>query len=137
MGIGHVRYPTAGSASAQEAQPFFVNSPLGIYMIHNGNLTNCDQLRTLLNSSTSFFNRHLRTDSDSEVCGGWVGGVGSGGSGVWGGGWARGVVASQDDAVEGAAGLPRALPVGSHSCLGTHRPLPPAPRAAGAAECAG
>ena len=81
MGIGHVRYPTAGSASAQEAQPFFVNSPLGIYMIHNGNLTNCDQLRTLLNSSTSFFNRHLRTDSDSEVSGcvglwGWVGVVG-------------------------------------------------------------
>ncbi|EFN59299.1 hypothetical protein CHLNCDRAFT_137657 [Chlorella variabilis] len=67
VGIGHVRYPTAGSASAQEAQPFFVNSPLGIYMIHNGNLTNCDQLRQLLNSSTSFFNRHLRTDSDSEV----------------------------------------------------------------------
>ena len=67
VGIGHVRYPTAGSSSAQEAQPFFVNSPLGIYLIHNGNLTNTDQLRTLLNSSTSFFNRHLRTDSDSEV----------------------------------------------------------------------
>lgn len=67
MGIGHVRYPTAGSSSAQEAQPFFVNSPLGIYLIHNGNLTNTDQLRQLLNSSTSFFNRHLRTDSDSEV----------------------------------------------------------------------
>lgn len=67
VGIGHVRYPTAGTASAQEAQPFFVNSPLGIYLIHNGNLTNTDQLRQLLNSSTSFFNRHLRTDSDSEV----------------------------------------------------------------------
>lgn len=67
VGIGHVRYPTAGSASAQEAQPFFVNSPLGIYLIHNGNLTNTDQLRKLLNSSTSFFNRHLRTSSDSEV----------------------------------------------------------------------
>jgi len=67
VGIGHVRYPTAGSASAQEAQPFFVNSPLGIYLIHNGNLTNTDRLRKLLNSSTSFFNRHMRTDSDSEV----------------------------------------------------------------------
>jgi amidophosphoribosyltransferase len=67
VGIGHVRYPTAGSSSASEAQPFFVNSPLGIYLIHNGNLTNTDQLRQLLNSSTSFFNRHLRTSSDSEV----------------------------------------------------------------------
>lgn len=67
FGIGHVRYPTAGSSSAQEAQPFFVNSPLGIYLIHNGNLTNPGKLRESLNSSTSFFNRHLRTESDSEV----------------------------------------------------------------------
>ena len=67
MGIGHVRYPTAGSASAQEAQPFFVNSPLGIYLIHNGNLTNVDALRHTLEDSQSFFNRHLRTESDSEV----------------------------------------------------------------------
>lgn len=67
VGIGHVRYPTAGSSSATEAQPFFVNSPLGIYLIHNGNLTNTDELRGLLNSSTSFFNRHMKTDSDSEV----------------------------------------------------------------------
>ena len=67
VGIGHVRYPTAGSASAQEAQPFFVNSPLGIYLIHNGNLTNVETLRHTLEGSQSFFNRHLRTDSDSEV----------------------------------------------------------------------
>lgn len=66
-GMGHVRYPTAGSASAAEAQPFFVNSPLGIYLIHNGNLTNTEYLRQLLNSSDSFFNRHLKTTSDSEV----------------------------------------------------------------------
>ena len=66
-GIGHVRYPTAGSSSAQEAQPFFVNSPLGMYLIHNGNLTNTDALRETLNSSDSFFNRHMKTDSDSEV----------------------------------------------------------------------
>ena len=67
VGMGHVRYPTAGTASASEAQPFFVNSPLGIYLIHNGNLTNTDELREMLNASTSFFNRHLRTGSDSEV----------------------------------------------------------------------
>ncbi len=66
-GIGHVRYPTAGTPSAQEAQPFFVNSPLGIFLIHNGNITNAQELRSSLNSSESFFNRHLRTDSDSEV----------------------------------------------------------------------
>ena len=51
----------------QEAQPFFVNSPLGMYLIHNGNITNTDELKVLLNSSSSFFNRYLRTDSDSEV----------------------------------------------------------------------
>ena len=62
-----MRYPTAGSSSAQEAQPFFVNSPLGIYLIHNGNLTNTSSLRQSLEGSQSFFNRHLRTDSDSEV----------------------------------------------------------------------
>lgn len=69
VGIGHVRYPTAGTASVQEAQPFFVNSPLGIYLIHNGNLTNTTQLRDMLQSSHSFFNRHMRTNSDSEVRG--------------------------------------------------------------------
>ena len=67
VGMGHVRYPTAGTASVQEAQPFFVNSPLGMYLIHNGNITNTAELKVLLNSSSSFFNRYLRTDSDSEV----------------------------------------------------------------------
>lgn len=66
-GLAHVRYPTAGSASSKEAQPFFVNSPLGIYLIHNGNLTNTAELRDMLQSSKSFFNRMLRTSSDSEV----------------------------------------------------------------------
>mmetsp|Transcript_39226 Transcript_39226/g.83968 ORF Transcript_39226/g.83968 Transcript_39226/m.83968 type:complete len:609 (+) Transcript_39226:138-1964(+) len=67
VGIGHVRYPTAGTASALEAQPFFVNSPLGIFLIHNGNITNTESLRDRLQGSKSFFNRCLRTDSDSEV----------------------------------------------------------------------
>jgi hypothetical protein len=62
-----VRYPTAGGASAKEAQPFFVNSPLGMFLIHNGNLTNAASLRKGLQSSSSFFNRMLRTNSDSEV----------------------------------------------------------------------
>eukprot|EP01026_Neomeris_dumetosa_P007452 TRINITY_DN1229_c0_g1_i13.p1 TRINITY_DN1229_c0_g1~~TRINITY_DN1229_c0_g1_i13.p1 ORF type:complete len:593 (-),score=81.38 TRINITY_DN1229_c0_g1_i13:67-1845(-) len=66
-GIAHVRYPTAGSSSAKEAQPFFVNSPLGIWLIHNGNLTNVEELRSILNSQASFYNRMLRTRSDSEV----------------------------------------------------------------------
>ena len=62
IGLGHVRYPTQGGLSATEAQPFFVNSPLGIYLIHNGNLTNTDELRLRhLNA------RHMRTNSDSEV----------------------------------------------------------------------
>lgn len=67
VGLGHVRYPTAGTSSVQEAQPFFVNSPLGMYLVHNGNITNTDELKVLLNSSSSFFNRYLRTNSDSEV----------------------------------------------------------------------
>jgi amidophosphoribosyltransferase len=56
-----VRYPTAGSLSANEAQPFFVNSPLGIYLIHNGNLTNADDLLEGLGG------RMMKTTSDSEV----------------------------------------------------------------------
>ncbi len=63
-GIGHVRYPTAGSASSAEAQPMYVNSPFGIALAHNGNLTNDAQLRQdLFNTDL----RHLNTESDSEV----------------------------------------------------------------------
>ncbi|MDD4319815.1 MAG: amidophosphoribosyltransferase [Candidatus Peribacteraceae bacterium] len=64
MGIGHVRYPTAGCSSEFEAQPFFVNSPFGIALAHNGNLTNSKQLAHEL-LHTDF--RHLNTSSDSEV----------------------------------------------------------------------
>lgn len=64
MGIGHVRYPTAGCNSEFEAQPFFVNSPFGIALAHNGNLTNSKQLAKEL-LETDF--RHLNTTSDSEV----------------------------------------------------------------------
>ncbi len=65
LGLGHCRYTTCGNCdSVDEAQPFFVNAPLGIYLIHNGNLTNTDELREKILTK---YHRHLRTDSDTEI----------------------------------------------------------------------
>jgi amidophosphoribosyltransferase len=63
-GIGQCRYPTAGSSSEEEAQPFYVNAPFGITLAHNGNLTNADQLKIEMFKKDR---RHINTDSDSEV----------------------------------------------------------------------
>jgi len=65
IGLGQVRYPTAGNAySEEEAQPFYVNAPFGLVMVHNGNLTNAQVLKAELFSTD---HRHINTESDSEV----------------------------------------------------------------------
>ncbi|MBL0420207.1 amidophosphoribosyltransferase [Ramlibacter sp. AW1] len=65
VGLGQVRYPTAGNAyNEEEAQPFYVNAPFGIVLVHNGNLTNAQALKAELFSTD---HRHINTESDSEV----------------------------------------------------------------------
>jgi amidophosphoribosyltransferase len=65
FGLGQVRYPTAGNAfSEEEAQPFYVNAPYGLVLVHNGNLTNAQALKQEIFETD---HRHINTDSDSEV----------------------------------------------------------------------
>ena len=64
VGLGHVRYPTAGSSSCAEAQPLYTNYPFGICVAHNGNLTNTEELEGLVRDGMM---RHVNTESDSEL----------------------------------------------------------------------
>jgi len=64
IAIGHTRYPTIGGGRGEDAQPFFVNSPFGIIMAHNGNVVNYEELRQFL---LDRYQRHLNSENDVEI----------------------------------------------------------------------